>query len=245
MQENAYKIIALNEVGSTNNYANKLIASGAKEGTVVLAQFQTRGKGQSGNQWESESGKNLLASLILYPDFLEAANQFLLSKITSLAIAGFLKNYVEEVTIKWPNDIYVKNRKIAGILIENSIKGTKIDSSVVGFGINLNQETFRTAPNPVSLKQLTGANFDGEKVFHEIWLQIHKWYDILKLGNRSEINDVYKSNLYRLNEWSRYKKGNEYFDARISGIGEFGQLKLQSRDGIVREFMFKEVEYVL
>ena len=121
----------------------------------------------------------------------------------------------------------------------------KIDSSVVGFGINLNQEIFRTAPNPASLKQLTGKYFNGEKVLHEIWLQIHKGYDNLKSGNLSEINDVYKSNLYRLNEWSRYKKGNEYFDARISGIGEFGQLKLQSRDGEVREFMFKEVEYVL
>ncbi len=130
-------IIYLHEVESTNNYANQLILSdAAEEGTVVLAHYQKKGKGQHGNNWESEDEKNLLMSIIIFPGFLDAGKQFLISKVVSLALIDFLKTETEDVSIKWPNDIYVGKNKIAGILIENSVKGTNMFSAILGIGLN-------------------------------------------------------------------------------------------------------------
>ena len=142
MNINRHHIIVQDELESTNNYAKQLVSDKVEEGTVVLAQFQSKGRGQQGNYWESETGKNLLFSLILYPDFLEAEFQFSLSMLVSLAIVSVLDEETDEVQIKWPNDIYVGKLKIAGILIENTIKGSKLGSTIVGVGLNLNQEMF-------------------------------------------------------------------------------------------------------
>jgi BirA family biotin operon repressor/biotin-[acetyl-CoA-carboxylase] ligase len=241
------KIIILNKVGSTNNYASRLILSdAAEEGTVVLTHFQTSGRGQAGNYWESETGKNLLASLILYPGFLNAAKQFAISKIVSLGLVDFLEREIESVSIKWPNDIYVENRKIAGILIENTVKGNLLASLVVGIGLNLNQEKFLSdAPNPVSLKQITGEIYDVEFVASEILNAIFKWYEKLKLGSFSEIDTAYFSKLYGVGVWRKFIKNDKIFEAKIVGVGEFGQLWLEKCDGIIEEFMFKEVEFVV
>lgn len=240
------KIIVLNEVESTNNYAKQLILSNAEEGTVVLAQFQKKGRGQAGNLWESEAGKNLLASIILYPGFLNAGKQFQLSKVVSLGIVDFIKTETEDVSIKWPNDIYVGNKKIAGILIENTIKGNNLFSSVLGIGLNLNQTCFLSdAPNPVSLKQITGKQYKLETVASEIFRSVLKWYKKIGVGNYSEIDTAYFSSLYREGEWRNYSKNRNISEARIIGIGEFGQLRLEKRDGMVEEFMFKEVEFVI
>jgi BirA family transcriptional regulator, biotin operon repressor / biotin---[acetyl-CoA-carboxylase] ligase len=246
MKEKAKNIIVLNEVESTNNYANRLILSNAEEGTVVLAQFQSKGRGQGGNWWESEAGKNLLATVILYPRFLNAGNQFILSKIVSLSLVEFLEKITDNVSIKWPNDIYVGNKKIAGILIENSISGSNLFSSVLGIGLNLNQEKFLSdAPNPVSLKQITGKEYNIEIVVSEILESILKWYKKIESGNFSEIDSVYFSQLFRWREWEKYSKDGNIFEAKIVGIGEFGQLQLEKRDGTVEEFMFKEVEFII
>ncbi|MBK6281348.1 MAG: biotin--[acetyl-CoA-carboxylase] ligase [Draconibacterium sp.] len=176
--------IFLTEVESTNNYANQLVLSKAAEhGTVVLAQYQKKGKGQQGNSWESEPGKNLLASIILFPDFLSAAKQFYLSKIASLSIVDFLKTETSGITIKWPNDIYIDNKKVAGILIENAIKGHNLSSSIIGIGLNLNQELFVTdAPNPVSLKQVSTKDYEIENIAETIFDNMIHWYQILKKG---------------------------------------------------------------
>jgi len=247
MREIAQNIIVLNEVESTNNYANQLILSNAaEEGTVVLTQFQKKGKGQLRNSWESEAGKNLLASIILFPNFLKVENQFLISKLISLSILEFLETEIDNVSIKWPNDIYVGNKKIAGILIENSIKGNKLFSSVLGIGLNLNQENFISdAPNPVSLKNLTGKNFEITIVATKIVDSIVYWYNKLKAGNYSEINSVYFSKLFRNNEWHKYSKQGNVFEGKIVGIDDFGQLQIEKRDGKVEEFMFKEVEFLI
>ena len=240
------KSIVLNEVESTNNYANQLILSNAKEGTVVLALYQKKGRGQVGNKWESEAGKNMLASIILYPQFLSAGKQFTISKIVSLSLFDFLRNEIDDVSIKWPNDIYVGNKKIAGILIENSIKGRNLFSSVLGIGLNLNQEKFLSdAPNPVSLKQITGKDFNIETVIFEISELIFEWYKKIELGKFSEINSAYFAQLFRRGEWGLYSKDGIQFEAKIVGIGEFGQLQLENRMGEISEFMFKEVEFVL
>ncbi len=241
------KIIFLNEVESTNNYANGLVLSdAADEGAVVLARFQKKGKGQQGNGWESESGKNLLASIILYPKFLPAGKQFHISKIISLAIAGVLASEVKNVSVKWPNDIYIGNEKVAGILIENSIKGATLYSSVVGVGLNLNQEKFVSgAPNPISLKQITGKEYEPEIILKKITNSFFAWYEKLKAGKYDEIDNAYMAQLFLNNEWSLYRKEGVVFEARIVGIGEFGQLQLEKKNGEISAHMFKEVEFVI
>ena len=131
-------VVLLEQVGSTNNYATSQVRENeVEEGTVFLAVNQTLGRGQQTNKWESENGKNLTLSIVLHPDFLEIKDQFLLSKVVCLGIASFLSKYVGAVSIKWPNDIYVENRKICGILIENAIMNGRFSSSVVGIGLNV------------------------------------------------------------------------------------------------------------
>lgn len=246
MKKASKKFIVLNEVDSTNNYAKQLLLSKADEATVVLARFQNAGKGQQGKYWESESGKNMLASIILYPYFLPAAKQFLISKVVSLGLVDFLKTKVKNVAVKWPNDIYVGNKKIAGILIENTISGSNLQSAIVGIGVNLNQENFVSdAPNPVSLKQITGLEYNAEIVADEVLQSILQWYEKLKIDDFKAIDSAYISTLFRMNEWAKYKKAEKAFEARIVEIGEFGQLQLEMRDGSVHEYLFKEVEFVL
>ena len=160
------KIIRLVETDSTNNYLREQSAKARlPEGSLVIADFQTAGKGQVGNSWESEAGKNLMFSILLYPDFLPANRQFLISQIASLSVKETLEKYTDSVTVKWPNDIYWKDRKICGMLIENDLSGQHLYCSVVGIGLNINQEIFRSdAPNPVSLTQITGKTYDREDV---------------------------------------------------------------------------------
>jgi BirA family biotin operon repressor/biotin-[acetyl-CoA-carboxylase] ligase len=246
MKNNKY-FIFLTNVESTNNYANQLVLSKtAVHGTVVLAQFQNKGRGQTGNTWESEFGKNLLVSFIMFPQFLPAAKQFYLSKMASLALFNFLRNETNGITIKWPNDMYIGNKKVAGILIENSIKGNFLDSAVIGIGLNLNQEHFVSdAPNPVSLKQITGKVYDLENVATQIWEYILFWCEKLLAGNFDEVDYAYYHRLFRAEEWALFAKQGIQFEARITGIGEFGQLMLEERDGVISEYMFKEVEFVI
>ncbi len=238
--------IVLNVVESTNNYANQLIMSKeAEEGTVVLAYFQEKGRGQRGNYWESESGKNVLMSIILFPEFLAAEKQFVISKIVSLAMYDFLVSEISGVSIKWPNDLYVENRKIAGILIENGIKGRNVYSSVLGIGLNVNQDKFISgAPNPVSLKQLTGKHYENSDVAKKLTNHVFSWYKTLQEGNFEHIDTVYFSRLFRRDVWSIFKKDGAEIEAKIIGIGEFGQLILSERNGNISEYMFKEIEYV-
>ena len=247
MTEIDKNIIILNEINSTNNYANRLIVSKqVVEGTVVLAYSQKEGRGQRGNSWESEAGKNVLMSIVLFPKFLVAENQFMISKIASLALADCIQNEMNNVSVKWPNDIYVGNKKIAGILIENSIEGNMLCSSVLGIGLNVNQEQFvSNAPNPSSLKKITGKNYDIEMLAAKIADLVFEYYNKLKKGETDYINSQYFDKLFRKNIWAKFRKGGIEFEAIITGIGEFGQLQLKNRDGIISEYIFKEVEYVI
>ena len=239
--------IFLTETDSTNNYANQLLLTkAAAEGTVVMTQFQTKGRGQQGNSWESEPRKNLLASYIFQPKFLKAAHQFYLSKTVSLALTDLLTEENIDVTIKWPNDIYTGNKKIAGILIENSIVGLHLHSAVAGVGLNLNQTVFITdAPNPVSLTQLTGKDYNVEIVAERLWEKLEIRYNELKSGDFNAMEIAYINRLFRYHQWAFYAKQGEVFEARITGIGQFGQLKLEHRNGEISEHFFKEVEFVI
>ena len=247
MEKTDKNTIYLREIDSSNNYAKQLISTGkALHGTAVLAYCQTGGRGHAQNHWESEAGKNLLVSLILLPRFLPAEHQFYLSKITSLALVDLLSEEKIQGAIKWPNDIYTSGKKIAGILIENSISGQYIYSSVAGVGLNLNQTVFSPElPNPVSLRQITGKEYSIELMAERLKVILGGWYRQLKNGQTTAIDSAYYNNLSRLNQWALYKKKDVVFEGRIRGIGEYGQLILEDRSGNLDEYLFKEIEFVL
>ncbi|PIF06041.1 MAG: biotin--[acetyl-CoA-carboxylase] ligase [Draconibacterium sp.] len=248
MRQEHKNIVRLKEVNSTNNYAYRLIMTdSAADGTVVLAQYQTQGKGQQGAFWESDPGKNLLMSTIWFPSLLPAEQQFTISKAVSLAITDFLLSETDEVTIKWPNDIYIGNQKIAGILIENAVKGAYLHSSVIGIGLNLNQTKFISdAPNPVSLKQITGLNYNIDEVLNQLLTLLDSWLGKISKDETETIDKQYLSRLFRFGKWAKFiEPGNNSFEAKIIGIGNFGQLQLQLKDNSVKEYLFREVQYAI
>jgi len=244
------EIIRLKEVGSTNSFLmEQRSREKLKEGTVVIADYQTAGRGTDGSKWESGQGQNLTFSFILYPTFLAPEAQFYLNKTISLGLSDLVRELLpkrDNIHIKWPNDIYVQNKKVAGILIENSVKGKYLSSAIVGIGLNLNQVKFVSdAPNPVSLKQNTRKDYNVETVAGVISEYINIWYKKLQIGSFKEIDSTYFQQLYRTNEWAMFSKQGQYFEAKIVEIGEFGQLILEDRNGVFSEYMFKEVEFVI
>lgn len=240
------KIYFFENLPSTNNHAAELLKkNNLREGTIVYTNFQTAGRGYSSNKWHSEDGKNLLFSIILFPSFLAPADQFSLSMVVSLGICDFLAPIISGFSIKWPNDIYVKNDKIAGILIENAITGDKIDHSVAGIGFNLNQENFpSTLPNPVSLSLLTHQNYDIPLCLNELAEKIDLRYKQLIAGDVTGIRSDYISNLYRLNTPAEFKDENGIFTGKIIIIGSDGRLLVEKPDGNIYEYAFKEIEFI-
>ena len=239
-------LIHISETNSTNNYLQSLCSKQkVEELTVVVADFQTSGRGQRGNSWESDSGKNLLFSIVIFPEFLEARRQFLISQIISLAIKEELDTYTTDISIKWPNDIYWKEKKICGMLIENDLMGRNISQSIAGIGININQETFHSfAPNPVSLRQITGKEFDLFEILKSIVLRIQSYYSLLKKGNTESIVCQYEMSLFKKEGMHRFKDAGEFL-ARIICVEPEGRLILEDEILNKRGYMFKEVEYLL
>lgn len=241
------RIIRLAETTSTNNYLRERLRSEhLPEGSLVIADFQSAGKGQVGNTWESEAGRNLMFSLLLNPDFLPANRQFLISQIASLSVKETLDAYVDEVKVKWPNDIYWKDRKICGMLIENDLSGQLLYCSVIGIGLNINQQLFRSdAPNPVSLAQITGKEYDREEVLRRFLRIFFHYYCQLMEEKEEEIRIAYRSALYRGDGFYPYTDEGGIFDACIHSIEPTGHLVLQLHDGELRRYAFKEVAYSL
>lgn len=241
------KIIEIKSVKSTNTYASEILKTkNIKEGTIIFSPDQSAGRGLGQNSWESEKNKNLTFSIILFPYFLPIDEHYLLSKVISLGIYDYAKSKVSEIKIKWPNDIYYKDRKVAGILIENSIKGSTINHSIAGIGFNLNQEVFYSnAPNPVSLKQVTGKNYSVEQELVDIREAIQKYYLKLKNGQRNEINSEYIKALYRFNKPFNFRWKNRVFLAKITGVNEYGHLQLLTSENEKKEFEFKEIEFII
>lgn len=242
----SFSIISLGQTESTNEYLKDICQqSDLKDLTTVVTRFQSSGKGQRGNSWEAEAGKNLLFSTVLHPTFLEARKQFLLSQIISLAVKEELDLYTTGISIKWPNDIYWKNKKICGMLIENDLAGIHISQSVAGIGINLNQEVFvSSAPNPVSLKQITGAEYNCTEVLLNLLTRIKAYYNLLQKGETSTIASRYQKALYRSEGTHTYKDADGPFNARMVGVEADGHLMLQDDTDKIRRYVFKEVEYV-
>lgn len=239
-------IIEVDTTVSTNNYASTIIREEeVTEGTVISTGFQTGGRGQAGNRWESEKGKNLLLSIVLYPDVIPASDQFLLSKAVSMGIACFLNRYIPDVAIKWPNDIYSGDKKIAGILIENAIAGSRIVHSIAGIGLNVNQTVFRSeAPNPVSMKLITGTEHNNQLLLRELLDSTDSFYQQLLSGRRTYTDDGYHKLLYRRGEWHNYSSRGEGFRGMIVGTDRSGCLLVKRESGSTSAYMFKEIEYL-
>lgn len=241
------EIIHIRETNSTNNYLKELLLTGSvEEGTVVWADFQSAGKGQRGNGWESEAEKNILFSIVLFPSFVKAGEQFILSQIVSLAVANCLQEYTEGISIKWPNDIYWNEKKICGILLENTILEDNIGYSVAGVGININQENFRSdAPNPVSLKQITNRDYNLEEILKTVIDNINVYYQQINIGNADHLVKQYKESLFRKEGYHLYNDGVSNFLAQIQDVNSSGILILKTKEGEERHFAFKEVKYII
>lgn len=242
-----FKIIQLEETSSTNDYLKGLsLKDQVEEFTVAVAEFQASGKGQRGNSWEAEKGKNLLFSILLYPTFIPVANQFLLSQLLSLSIKEELAQYSAGFSIKWPNDIYWKEKKICGILIENDLQGRSISRSIGGIGININQKTFySSAPNPVSLYQITGKEHNCLSILSGILARVDKYYKYIRENQTEKIVLEYHKSLFRKDIASLFADKNGTFTAQVKRVEPSGTLVLQDDDGNERKYQFKEVYYIL
>jgi len=242
------KIIKLKRTESTNTYAVNLLG-GQKplEGILVYSDYQSAGHGVDNNHWESEKGKNVLVSIILYPDFLLPSKQFLLNKMVSLSILDYLKGKIQNnrLSIKWPNDIYIDELKIAGILINNTISGNTLEASVVGIGLNVNQELFiSNAPNPVSLKMLTNIEYSIPECINELCFCLENRYSQLK-NNDGRIDTDYFNSLFRFGKFHNYKFKDEDIIGKIIGTNEFGKLILEKPTSEILECDFKEIVFLL
>ena len=238
-------LIKLDITGSTNDYAVELLSKeDVPDGTIIWAVEQTKGKGEGDNKWESEAGKNLTATIIFRPSFLLPGNQFYLLQVVALGVYDYLKIYIDDVFIKWPNDLYIGGNKIAGVLIENSIIGEKINYSIAGIGININQTKFPSSlENPISLKILTNIHHKLEEGLDLLNLHVGKNYQLLKEGKFEEINRRYQSVLYKLGKLSTFHVQEERIHGKIKGVADTGELLLELVSGEVRSFGFKELVY--
>ncbi len=245
--KNNYNLLRFPGLASTNQTLKWLHQKESlDEYTVVVCSSQTAGKGQVGNHWESEPHKNLTFSLLLKPVYIQIHEQFLISKAVSLGILDVLKEYEHGFSIKWPNDIYFKDKKIGGILIENALNRDVISSCIIGIGINVNQTVFVSdAPNPISLKTITGYEIELDKLITQILQGLEKYIDVLKSSNAHALDDMYLGKLYRKDGFHRYKDGNGEFNASIIGISPYGHLELITDKGERRSYAFKEVEFVV
>jgi BirA family biotin operon repressor/biotin-[acetyl-CoA-carboxylase] ligase len=216
------------------------------DGTIVITADQTAGRGQRGNTWEALPGQNITCSIILKPEFLNATEQFKLNIAISLGIYDFLSKYLpENLKIKWPNDIYIGDRKIGGVLIENTLSGNRIAYSIIGIGLNINQLSFEDAHSRAISLRLATQNideFDIRNLIEELCVSIEKYYFQLKNGLHSEQKKAYLEILYRYQEKHFFRKNEEKFLGKIVGVAPTGHLMIEANDK-VEYFDFKEVSF--
>jgi BirA family biotin operon repressor/biotin-[acetyl-CoA-carboxylase] ligase len=243
--------IHLKSVNSTNSYASEMLRQiSLPDGTLFYSFEQENGRGQRGNKWESEANKNVALSYVLHPGFLSINKQFLLTKAVSLSVADVMTEILKkeaipaEIRIKWPNDIYVNQKKIAGILIENVLKEHTLQTSIIGIGININQTDFPTTLNACSLKSICNKEFDLNVIIELLSQKIEAYYLKLKSASLVAINTNYLNQLYQLNEKKNYQIANEIVEGKIIGVSEIGKLQLQLNDLSVKEFDLKEIIFI-
>ena len=235
-----WEIIHIAETDSTNRWLKNSVHDNSQETLkVVWADYQTAGRGQGSNHWESERGKNLTFSISLHRENIPANRQFCISMAVSLAICEALGQHIGDLSIKWPNDIYWRNGKIGGILIENTLHGALIRDSIIGVGINVNQRTFHSdAPNPVSIWQIAEQETDCEQLLHGILHCMNNY-----LGK--EVKSAYCAMLYRRKGFHPYYDHQGTFMAEIADVEDDGHLLLRDDSGLLRRYAFKEVQFVM
>ena len=241
-----FKMIELDETRSTNSFLRDYRPLQPVDMTLVTAEYQTAGRGQGSNSWESERGKNLLFSLLVNPAALPVVQAFVLSEAIALSIREAVARFVhEEVTIKWPNDIYVGDSKIAGILIENTLQGACVARSIMGCGVNVNQENFVSdALNPVSLRQLLQRDIERSFVLDAIVEGFTRRYDLIQRSSFAPIVDEYRDMLYRRTGYHPFRDADGTFEAEIADVELSGHLVLRRSDGKLSRYAFKEVAFL-
>jgi len=248
-------IFELDRVDSTNAYANQVMAKGnLTEGTVIWAHEQYAGRGQLNHHWISEAGQNLTFTVVLKPSFLSPARQFLLNKAVSLGAIDFVRNslknlsgnQIHETGIKWPNDIYIGNQKIGGILIEHKIMGNALETSLAGIGMNINQIRFSSEiPNPVSLIQLLHSEMALKEALVAICSCLGCRYKMLQDKETETLDHDYHNALLGFNQWRFFTRNGNLMEGKITGVDNLGRLLIETRQGEVVSFNHREVEYVL
>ena len=244
----AMKILRFDEINSTNVFLyDKISENNDISDMVVVASHQSAGRGMDKNRWESEAGKNLLFSIALNVNFLEAENQFKISQAVSVAIVDTLSQFVDnqQLFIKWPNDIYFGDKKLAGMLIQNTIEGKMMGVSIIGIGLNVNQIEFsKDIPNPISLKMISGKDFDLEYILNLLIINIKSSVESLRFSeNQIEINEKYISKSYRFGVWSEYFYQNQVKSMIINGFDKYGRLLLHDKEGADIVCDVKELQF--
>ena len=238
------KIISLDSVDSTNNFAANLIKEGrAIHGQVILAEEQTNGRGQRGANWYSGGGLNLLMSVILLQDNMSAKDQFDLIIVSSLAVSDLLNDLNIPSKIKWPNDIYVDDQKICGMLIENQVKNGTISSTVLGIGLNVNQIDFEGL-EAISIRQVNGEFSSMKEIAESLCSRIENRIDEYSRLGIENLRKQYLSRLYQIDEWCLYQENSEPFEGKIIGIDAQGYLLIENRSGEATPYDLKEVKFL-
>lgn len=240
------RIIKLNATHSTNDYLRELSAKqSCDDFTVVVSKYQTKGKGQMGSEWHSESGKNLTFSVYKTHLNIDIDNAFVLSMVSALAVYKSLCILdLKQVQIKWPNDILAEKKKVSGILIENSISQTSINSSIIGIGINVNQLNFNYLPQASSLKQLTGKTYFLDEVLLSVIQNLKYYFERLKNEGAKTILKDYNNVLFRKEKPSMFEVEGSKYVGIIKKVSLDGQLFIEFEDQVIKSFNLKEVKLI-
>ncbi|SDG04545.1 BirA family transcriptional regulator, biotin operon repressor / biotin-[acetyl-CoA-carboxylase] ligase [Pedobacter terrae] len=240
-------LIKLKEVDSTNNFLKKLVSKSEPlaEGTVIMADHQFAGRGQQESVWQTQEGKNISTSIYLKPSFLPLSKQFYLNIAISLAVSEALSCFVPQgIMVKWPNDIYYQEKKLGGILIENTLTGSAFKSSVIGIGLNVNQSEFSESISgrATSVIQILQREVPLMDIMEKIFIFMEKYYLILRAGKYSILQNNYLVKLYNYQVSALYKHNGEIFEGTIKGVEDNGRLNVDTRNGL-KVFNFKEIEF--
>jgi len=243
------RLVILPEINSTNTWARHVLKPCPPLGYVVWALHQTEGRGQKGTRWESEPGQNLTCSLVIHPFFLKASEAFYLSKVASLAVYHALAAWIDpsELFIKWPNDLLVSGKKIAGILIETQVLGESLNHAIVGIGVNVNQETFPVAlkDRATSLRRVTQSEVDLKGFLWSILSHFEQWYSPLTAKKWETIDAAYYQYLWGYRQYCNFEVGGQSFSARVEGVEPGGRLLLRDAKGLrswdIKEIVWKDI----
>ncbi len=241
-----FRMMELDEVSSTNDFLKNYRLQGKQKYLLVTAEYQHSGRGSETNQWESARGKNLLFSLSVQPQDLLVKDVFLISEAISMSVCNALNEFYFGFQIKWPNDIYYQDSKVAGILIENDLSGKFIQRSIIGVGVNINQNTFLSdAPNPRSLVQIIGEKTERRFVLEKIIEYFFSYFREMENGSAENLHKQYLEKLYRRNKWHQFCDASGTFRALIHDVERNGRIVLKCENGEIRKYAFKEIQYII